>query len=357
MIGKKVLLFFILQATLIISVLPILAYGRSDDETQVIFDLTFEPTLVIPSDEVTVICEVVGVFSSSFVDDFERVEVGSDWIGMIGNWTIENGYLIQSEVDNFRLIFAGDSTWTNYRFKLKVKKVGTVENTLNIIFRKGYDETLSDLYLFSLRGDETKVGIYKGSGDPFQSSEWPELAKVSFQHSADIWYNILIQVYNDSIKSKIWAEGNSEPTNWLIELSDGEYEAGKIGLLCGNQAAFDDIEVYTYTSNVLIEEMSLWYKINNGTLNQLNMNSAGDEQYSATIPKQIGEANVSFYVETVDNLGNRANSETITYTVQTPPPREIPWFTIIFSTSAIIIIIAVWFAFRKGYLAIEITED
>lgn len=356
MIGKKVLLVFILLATLIISILPILAYGTSDDETQVIFDLTYNPTQIIPDDEVTVTCVVVGVFSTSFMDDFERVEIGTDWTGMIGNWTIENGNLRQSEVDNFRLIFAGDSAWTNYRFKLKMKKVGTVKDNLNIIFRKGNNETLSDLYLFSLRGDGPKVGIYKGSGDPFQSSEWPELIKVDFQHSADIWYNVLIKVHNDTIKSKIWAEGNSEPTDWLLELSDSDYEAGKIGLLCGNQAAFDDIEIYTYKSKVLVEEVILWYNVNNGALNQLSMNPAGDVQYSATIPRQTVGARVSFYVEIVDDLGNRANSETRIYVVQIPPPLQIPWTQIILSISAIVTIIVVWFAFRKGYLAIEILE-
>jgi len=166
----------------------------------------------------------------------------------------------------------------------------------------------------------------------------------------------LIQVYNDTIKSKIWAEGNSEPTGWLFELSDGDYEAGKIGLLCGNQAAFDDIEVYTYKSNVLVEEVILWYSVNNGTLNKLVMENTDNENYQAIIPTQTEETTVSMYIEAVDNLDNRFNSETISYVVQVPPPLEIPWTQIIIITSAIGVIVVVWFAFRKGYLAIEIIE-
>ena len=107
-------LFFSLLSVLIISVLPILTYGTLDNGTQAIFDLTYAPTQVIPDDEVTVICSVEGAFSTSFTDDFERVEIGPDWTHIFGEWAIENGTLRQSEVDNLRLIFVGNSTWSNY---------------------------------------------------------------------------------------------------------------------------------------------------------------------------------------------------------------------------------------------------
>ncbi len=357
MTRRKILLVFILLTSLASSALIIPIFGTTGDVEIGILNLRYDPAPVLPDDELNVTCEVVGFLINSFTDNFERAEIGSDWTGMIGSWSIESGYLIQSEEENFRIIFAGNSTWSNYILKLKAKKVGTVENNLNIIFRKGNDETCSDLYLFSLRGDGTQVGIYKGSGDPFQSSEWTELAKVGFQHSADVWYNVLIQVYNDTIKSKIWAEGNSEPTGWLLELSDVDYEAGKIGLLCDDQAAFDDIEVYTYKSNVLIEEVILCYTVNSGTLNKLTMTNIGDGNYQATIPKQTGGTNVSMYIEAVDNLENKITSNVLVYVVQTLPPLPIPWTQILVITSAIVIIIVVWFAFRKGYLAIEIVEE
>jgi len=354
MINRVIL--FSLPTLIIISVLPILAYGILDDEIQVVFDLTYEPTPVIPDDEVTVTGAVVGVFTPSFKDDFERVEIGTDWTHPFGEWTIENGTLIQSEVDNLRLIITGDSMWSNYRLKLKVKKVGTVENNLDIIFRKGFDNNLTDLYVLSLRDDGETVAVYRGDGGDDWNVGWVELGDKTFLHTVDTWYNVLIHVYDNTIKIKIWNTGEDEPTNWLFERSDDTYDMGKIGLSCGNQAAFDDIEVLTYESNILVQEISLWYNVNNGTLNQLNMNPTGDGQYSATIPKQSGETQVSFYVEIVDDVGNRVNSETITYVVQTLPPPQIPWFTILLSGSAIVIIIVVWFAFRKGYLAIEIIE-
>jgi hypothetical protein len=86
------------------------------------------------------------------------------------------------------------------------------------------------------------------------------------------------------------------------------------------------------------------------------MNLTGDGKYNATIPKQIEGSNVQFYIEIVDILANRANSESISYLVEALPAPQIPWFTIILSISAIVVIIFVWFAFRKGYLAIEIVE-
>jgi len=226
---------------------------------------------------------------------------------------------------------------------------------LHIIFRKGNDDTLSDLYLLSLRGDEPKVGIFKGSGDPFNKSAWYELVKVQFNHMQDVWYNVKILVYNDILKTKIWAEGENEPTEWLIEHSDGDYKTGKIGLSCSNQAYFDDIEVYTLNMTG-IKEVNLCYSVNNSALNKLAMEHIDNGNYQAPIPKQTGGTAVSFYVEAVDYLGNSVESESVSYVVQVPPPLEIPWTTIGITASAAFIIMGVWFAFRKGYLAIEIIE-
>ena len=86
------------------------------------------------------------------------------------------------------------------------------------------------------------------------------------------------------------------------------------------------------------------------------MASDDAENYKAIIPKQVAETSVSIYVEAVDDLGNIFNSQSISYVVQAPPPPEIPWRTIGIAVSAVSIIAAVWFAFRKGYLAIEIIE-
>jgi hypothetical protein len=348
--------FFSLLIVILISAFPILAYGILVNGTQVIFDITYKPTTVIPDDEVTVTCAIEGVFVLSFIDDFERIEIGNDWTSPFGEWSIENGTLIQSEVNNLRLSFAGNITWSNYRVKLKVKKVGTVENNLDIIFRKGLDTNLTDLYILSLRNDGETVAVYRGDGGADWNAGWVQLDQRNFQHTADTWYNVLIQTYNDTIKMKIWNREENEPAYWFFELSDGTYEMGKIGLSCGNQAAFDDIEVYTYQSNFLIQEISLWYNVNNGTFTQMSMNPIGNGQYNVTIPKQTGETQVSFYIEIADDVGNRVNSEILTYVVQTLPPPQLPWFTIFLSSSAIVIIIVVWFAFRKGYLAIEIVE-
>jgi len=78
--------------------------------------------------------------------------------------------------------------------------------------------------------------------------------------------------------------------------------------------------------------------------------------YQAIIPKQAAKKSVSIYVEAVDNLGDRFNSQSISYVVQVTPPSEIPWRTIGIAVSAVSIIAVVWFAFRKGYLVIEIIK-
>ncbi|MCK5403460.1 hypothetical protein KAI60_05035, partial [Candidatus Bathyarchaeota archaeon] len=214
---------------------------------------------------------------------------------------------------------------------------------------------LTDLYTFSLRGDGPEISMFKGSGDPFQDSEWYFLEKEFYQPLADIWYNVKIQVYNDIIKTQIWPEDVNEPVGWVFEISDSDYDAGKIGLSCNNQAAFDDIEVYL-PSVTGIKEVNLWYSVNNEQSNKLVMDNTVNENYQAIIPKQTQGTTISMYIEAVDDLENIFNSETISYVVQVPPLPEIPWSQIIFITSAIGIMVIVWFAFRKGYLAIEIIE-
>ncbi len=172
---------------------------------------------------------------------------------------------------------------------------------------------------------------------------------------ADIWHNVKIQVDNDTIRTQIWPEDVNEPFGWVFEISDSDYDTGKIGFSCSNQAAFDDIEVYL-PSVTGIKEVNLWYSVNNGTSNKLVMDNTDNENYQAIIPKQTEGTTVSIYIEAVDDLENIFNSETTSYVVQVLPLPEIPWSQIIFITSAIGIIIIVWFAFRKGYLAIEIIE-
>lgn len=353
---KKVLVFLILQASISSLVLLVPVYGlTNDNESVVFFNMMYQPTPVLQDDEVTVTCTVTGVFSIDFTDDFERTEIGPNWTGMVGNWTIENGYLKQSEVNNSRKIFAGNSSWSEYILKLKVKKIGTVDNTIDIFFRKGNNDNLTDLYTFSLRGDAPEISMFKGSGDPFQNSEWYSLGQVLYQPLADIWHNVKIQVDNDTIRTQIWPEDVNEPFGWVFEISDSDYDTGKIGFSCSNQAAFDDIEVYV-PSVMGIKEVNLWYSVNNGALNKISMASDDAENYKAIIPKQVAETSVSIYVEAVDDLGNIFNSQSISYVVQAPPPPEIPWRTIGIAVSAVSIIAAVWFAFRKGYLAIEIIE-
>ncbi len=353
---KKVLVFLILQVSISSLVLLVPVYGlTNDNESVVFFNMMYQPTPVLQDDEVTVTCTVTGVFSIDFTDDFERTEIGPNWTGMVGNWTIENGYLKQSEVNNSRKIFAGNSSWSEYILKLKVKKIGTVDNTIDIFFRKGNNDNLTDLYTFSLRGDAPEISMFKGSGDPFQDSEWYSLEKVLYQPLADIWHNVKIQVDNDIIRTQIWPEDVNEPFGWVFNTTDSDYDTGKIGFSCSNQAAFDDIEVYL-PSVTGIKEVNLWYSVNNGTSNKLVMDNTDNENYQAIIPKQTEGTTVSIYIEAVDDLENIFNSETTSYVVQVPPLLEIPWSQIIFITSAIGIIIIVWFAFRKGYLAIEIIE-
>jgi len=355
---KSGILFFGLLILLIISIGPIPVYGALEDGSQVLFDLSYEPTRIIPSDKVNVTCAVLGFFNTRFTDDFERVAIGANWTKISGEWSIENNILRQSQVDNLRLIFSGNSTWSDYIFKLKVKKIGSVENNLDIIFRKGLDNTLTNFLVFSLRNDGEIVAVYKGDGDSNWNTGWTNLEEKKFHHTADMWYNVLIQIYGDTLKIKIWNDGENEPPSWLFdfELDNTPYEKGYIGFSCGSQAAFDDIEVYEYKSNVLVEEIILWYNVNNGTLNQLSLNTADDVQYKATIPKQTGETKVSFYVEIVDDLGNRFNSETVTYFVEFLPPLPIPWPQTLLTISLIVIIIIVWFSFRKGYIGIEVIE-
>ena len=65
-----------------------------------------------------------------------------------GQWTIENGCLVQSKMaDNVRLVF-GNNQWDDYEFSLEAQKTGGAEGFL-ILFRVGNDE---DFYWYNIGG-------------------------------------------------------------------------------------------------------------------------------------------------------------------------------------------------------------
>ena len=77
------------------------------------------------------------------------------------------------------------------------------------------------------------AGLFGGSGLKMfrmNSGTPSELGSHSFAWYADTWYKIRFRVNGTSLKAKIWADGDSEPASWHIEVTDSNITAaGWIG--------------------------------------------------------------------------------------------------------------------------------
>lgn len=84
----------------------------------------------------------------------------------------------------------------------------------------------------------------------------------------------------------------------------------------------DDIVTITATITALrgVQSANLFYKVSSGEYSSLVMTCGGSDAYTASIPKQVDKAVVTFYIEAVTAGGIENKSAEKTYTVGAIPP-------------------------------------
>jgi len=79
-----------------------------------------------------------------------------------------------------------------------------------------------------------------------------------------------------------------------------------------------------------VKNVTLWYRTD-GQFQSIGMTETTPENWNATIPGQSAGVNVTFYIESYDNVGNSARTPTYDYTVKAVPPGLPPVATFTYS--------------------------
>jgi outer membrane protein assembly factor BamB len=135
-------------------------------------------------------------------------------------------------------VFMGPAAWSNY----------TVEADVRVTEKR---RTMSDVGVFAQRyglvlfGNSQKLELQPWQAAPGRTVTMP------FQWKPDTWYRLKLQVQNDAngvtvARGKVWARGEAEPAQWMIEKKDAiGHRQGAPGLYAdpANEIYFDNLKV------------------------------------------------------------------------------------------------------------------
>ncbi|MCK4252699.1 hypothetical protein KAX97_14725 [candidate division WOR-3 bacterium] len=162
-----------------------------------------------------------------FFDDFNREEMDGQW-DMWGNpnaWSIENSSAKGSGnySSHFATVGADDANWSNYRYQVNTKMEGSTNP--NIQYLKSYlfcrVQNDTQYYRYGIKGDEPRLVLYRRDS----LHGWTRLGTYDFQPQKNIWYNLAVEVEDDSIRCFL----NGERVI-AVRDSDTQYNSGGIGI-------------------------------------------------------------------------------------------------------------------------------
>ena len=170
--------------------------------------------------------------------DFEKSPVGKPpltWIGAGGKFAVhdvENNKVLTKLTDiplfaRARTYF-GTADEKNYTIEADIMVRETTYNDNGTIVHKTPDAgVINSRYVLELKGSKQTLGLYAwGAALPRQETD-PGLAThitIPFKWKANKWYRLKLTVLQESGKAmcmgKVWAKGDSEPSDWTVKLED-----------------------------------------------------------------------------------------------------------------------------------------
>jgi len=152
----------------------------------------------------------------------------------------ENGktYVEQHEINALRrimnpILVTGDPEWADYTLEVKVRPLSLAEMA-GIVFRY---RTNRHYYLFALTGgDRAVLRLRLPLERQFRVAEWKELGAAEFRYDTRRYYTLRVE--NQGPRIRAYADGKL-----LIEASDSEILAGRIGITANIPARFTDVRV------------------------------------------------------------------------------------------------------------------
>ncbi len=147
-------------------------------------------------------------------------------------------YIEQHEINALRRIMnptlvTGDPEWADYTLEAKVRPLSLAEMA-GLVFRY---RTNRHYYLFALTGGERAVlRLRLPLERQFRIADFKELGAAEFRYDTRRYYTLRVE--NEGPRIRAYVDGKL-----LIEASDGEIPAGRIGLTANIPARFTDVRV------------------------------------------------------------------------------------------------------------------
>jgi len=179
------------------------------------------------------------VIAAPFNDEFERASIGGNYTqaadggpGAGNVWTISNGELIGPASDGWRRTNLTNLVYKDVVAVTKVKKVGNQQ----LVIRANTDSNFPG-YGFQLRTGEFRL----------ERPGLAMLASVAKSLTENAYYWIKAEASGNTIRGKVWLDGDVEPSAWDISVTDATYpNAGRVGF--SGESGFGHFDSLTITS-------------------------------------------------------------------------------------------------------------
>ncbi|MTQ96519.1 DUF1080 domain-containing protein [Pseudoflavonifractor sp. BIOML-A16] len=167
-----------------------------------------------------------------FRDDFNDGSADG-WEPVSGEWSVVDGAYVQSNIKDGHQTFAGDMSWTDYEFEVKVTPADTSKNIA--VMLNGRAKDANDRYIGSYNNGTLSINCRISGKD----KDGKALVSKPYAMELGAAYTMKMVFRGDQIE--LWINGVKE-----LEVRDDTYSAGRIGLVTFNTSAkFDDVVVRT----------------------------------------------------------------------------------------------------------------
>jgi len=178
-----------------------------------------------------------GLRNWTVIDDPETVEGPSDWKVESNGWLIQRSNIWGRRGDFLgrwfgTLLVAGDASWSDYSIRVRVRPED--DDGFGLVFRL---EDAEHYYRLILIQDGLNGGPVTRL-DKRNGGDYTELGSVKRGYRQGAEMVIEVDAVGDAIRARI-------DDQTVLEVRDGEYRRGRVGLFCYAQSgqAFDDVRV------------------------------------------------------------------------------------------------------------------
>jgi hypothetical protein len=235
------------------------------------------------------------------------------------NLTIANGNSFGNGIE-FENRFLNDNTdlWLDFFWRIEDDS----GNATNVLYLEMYFES-----------GESLAYIFVNHSTVPSSNGFDEYIMLPEVNTVGSWINFQRNLFNDF--TDVFGHEPDTKINefYLVAESDG---GGRLSVLFDDvylyndpapsisgiqttaQIANRDVNVTAVVEDLSSFIVSLYYKIEDGSWNDVTMVYTGSG-FNATIPGQVSDTHVTFYVEAVDEFGQISRSSEITYLIPTDP--------------------------------------